>query len=142
MREIDVSKRHFPDFVRGFFDGDGSVYIQKVNGTLQIKSGFVGASAQFMERFNEQICNALNIPQKTVHKYEYKDNIRIPKYDIHFYIDDSEKLAKFMYGNNPTLYLERKKKVFDKWNSIKRRNYVKKNYPSKIGWHLNEKIAN
>ena len=59
------------------------------------------------------------------------------QYNICFYIDDSEKLAKFMYGNNPKLYLDRKKKIFDEWKLIKRRHYIKENYPSKIGWRLN-----
>jgi intein-encoded DNA endonuclease-like protein len=35
---INVPEKYFPDFVRGFFDGDGSVYIYEVNGTPQIKA--------------------------------------------------------------------------------------------------------
>lgn len=141
LEAIDVPKSYFSDFTRGFFDGDGSVYIYDVNNVPQIKSEFVCVSHPFIKRFNKELCSALDISQKTIHKNEYKDSIRIPRYDVHFYIDDSEKLAKFMYDNNPTLYLERKKKVFDKWTSIQRRHYIKKNYPSKIGWHLKEKIV-
>ncbi len=61
-------------------------------------------------------------------------------YDICLYIDDCEKLAKSMYRNNPTLYLSRKRKIFEKWKLMKRRHYIKQNYPSKIGWQLNKKI--
>jgi len=62
------------------------------------------------------------------------------KYDICFYIDDCEKLAEFMYGSNLTLYLPRKRQVFEKWKSTKRRHYIKQNYPSKVGWYLNQTV--
>ena len=61
-------------------------------------------------------------------------------YSICFYIDDCEKLAGFMYRNNPTLCLFRKRQVFEKWKLIKRRHYIKQNYSSKIGWPLNQKV--
>jgi len=84
----------------------------------------------------------INVPEKSVHQMKDKREKTMIQYSICFYVDDSEKLAKFMYGNSPALYLARKKKVFDQWKLIKRRNYTKENYPSKIGWHLNEKILN
>jgi hypothetical protein len=31
LNSINIPEEYFPDFVRGFFDGDGSVYIYKVN---------------------------------------------------------------------------------------------------------------
>lgn len=63
---------------------------------------------------------------------------RMTQYSVCLYIDDSEKLAKFMYKNNPILFLDRKKEIFDKWQKIKRRHYKKENYPSKISWTLNK----
>ncbi|MCK4355170.1 LAGLIDADG family homing endonuclease [Candidatus Parcubacteria bacterium] len=138
---IEVPEKYFPDFVRGFFDGDGSVYIYKVNDAPQIKAGFVSASAPFMVKFNKNLCENLNIPQKTIHKTKYKYKT-IPLYTIDFYIDDCQKLAKFMYQNNPTLYLLRKYQTFEKWKSIKRHRYIKQNYPSKIGWRLNQLAIN
>lgn len=135
---IKILDKYFSDFVRGFFDGDGSVYIQKVNGTLQIKSSFVAVSPLFIQDFNKCLCKALGVKEKSIHKQIDKKGERLVKYDICFYIDDSEKLAEFMYGNNSTLYLKRKKDIFEKWKLIKRRHYIKKNYPSKIGWQLNQ----
>jgi intein-encoded DNA endonuclease-like protein len=135
LNSINIPEEYFPDFVRGFFDGDGSVYIYKVNGTPQIKAQIVSASFSFIKELNRSICKKLNIPEKTVHK-EPGGNSSI--YAIYFYIDDCEKLYQFMYGNNPVLYLPRKRRVFERWKSIKRRHYIKQNYPSKIGWHLNQ----
>ena len=137
---IKVPDKYFPDFVRGFFDGDGSVYIYEVNKTLQIKVGFVSSSLSFITGFNQQLCKNLNISTKSIHQKIDKQGVRMILYDICFYIDDCEKLAEFMYGNNPALYLSRKRKIFEKWKLMKRRHYIKQNYPSKIGWQLNKKI--
>jgi|AntAceMinimDraft_9_1070365.scaffolds.fasta_scaffold24922_2 intein-encoded DNA endonuclease-like protein len=137
---IKVSDKYFSDFVRGFFDGDGSVYIYEVNRTRQIKVGFVSSSLSFITGFNQQLCKNLNISIKSVHQKIDKRGIRMTLYDICFYVDDCEKLAEFIYGNNPTLYLSRKRKVFEKWKLIKRRHYTKRKYPSKVGWQLNRKV--
>ncbi|MFA5360776.1 MAG: LAGLIDADG family homing endonuclease [Candidatus Paceibacterota bacterium] len=137
---IKVPNKYFSDFVRGFFDGDGTVYIYTVNGTPQIKAGFVSSSLPFITRFNQQLCENLNIPTKSIHKEVDKRKSRMARYNICFYIDDCEKLANFMYENSLTLFLPRKHRIFKKWKSMKRRHYVKQNYPSKIGWRLNEKV--
>ncbi len=133
LKSLNVPDRYFSDFVRGFFDGDGSVYIYNVNGVLQIKSAFVSTSFEFIDNFNNQLCKQLNIIKKNIHKdLPKREDQLLNKYYIDFYIDDSIKLSNFMYGNNPKLYLSRKRDVFEKWKSVKRRRYVKKSYPSKI----------
>lgn len=139
LEPIKVPEKYFSDYVRGFFDGDGTVYIYNVNGAPQIKSGFVAISLSFIQDFTTKLCRALKISEKSVHRVKIAGGKTMIQYNICFYIDDSEKLAKFMYGNNPTLYLERKKKIFDQWKLTKRRHYKKENYPSKIGWRLNQK---
>lgn len=136
---IKVPQKYFPDFVRGFFDGDGSAYIYKVNRVPQIKAKFMSTSLPFIAEFNRRLCKELKIPEKNIHR-EFREKSKIPQYLIYFYIDDCEKLARFMYGNNSVLCLSRKRRVFEKWKSIKRRHYIKQNYPSKLGWHLNQKV--
>jgi len=139
LNPIKVPREYFPDFVRGFFDGDGSVYVYEVNKTPQIKASFVSASFTFFIDFNRHLCEALNIPLKTIHQENPQEG-KLIRYSICFYIDDCEKLANFMYRNNLVLYLPRKRRVFERWTSINRRHYIKQNYPSKIGWHLNQKV--
>jgi hypothetical protein len=134
---IKVPQKYFPDFVRGFFDGDGTVYIYKVNNVPQIKARFKSTNFSFIVELNRRLCKELNIPEKSIHQ-EFQKKSKAVQYYIDFYIDDCEKLYQFMYGNNPVLYLPRKRRVFEKWKSIKRRHYIKQNYPSKIGWHLNQ----
>ncbi len=43
-----------------------------------------------------------------------------------------------MYSNSPELYLPRKKEIFDQWESMRRRHYIKVDYPSKIGMNAKE----
>lgn len=110
LNPIEVPEKHFPDFVRGFFDGDGSVYIYDVNETPQIKASFVSSSFPFITELNRHLCMNLDIPQKAIHQRPPKrKGRRMALYSICFYIDDCEKLAELMYGNNPTLYLPRKR---------------------------------
>ncbi len=141
LQKINVPEKYFRDFVRGFFDGDGSVYIYNVNRVVQIKSNFVCASAPFIEDLNEKICNYLEIPLKNIHRKPAK-NERIDQYSVDYYVEDTEKLMTWLYSDSPRLYLERKKKVFDQWLKIKedKRRFTKHDYPSKIGWHLNKNL--
>ena len=139
LKSMDIPDEFFPDFVRGFFDGDGSVFIYNVNGTPQIKINFTCVSLDFINNFNQKLCHLLGIKEKSIHCVPAKGN-RVNTYSIDFYISDSQKIHDFMYKNNPILYLPRKRQVFEKWKLIKRRHYIKQNYPSKIGWRLNQKV--
>jgi len=142
LNPIKVPKKYFPDFVRGFFDGDGSVYIYNVNKVPQIKVGFVSSSLPFITEFNQQLCKSLNIPLKTIHQTVDEQGKRIIQYNICFYVDDCERLYRFMY-KEVFIFLDRKYRIFKKWENIKsknRRHYIKQNYPSKVGWHLNQGV--
>lgn len=136
LRPIHIPNEYFSDFARGFFDGDGTVYIYKVNKVKQIKVSFACASLVFIKDFNKRLCLNLNIPIKTVHIKKTKGERNF--YDTYFYINDCEKLANYFYKNNPSLFMLRKKIIFEKWEKIKKKGYKKQNYPSKIGWHLNK----
>jgi intein-encoded DNA endonuclease-like protein len=142
LNSIKVPDKYFSDFARGFFDGDGSVYTYKVNGTPQIKVGFVSTSLSFLIQFNKQLCRNLKIALKSVHKTTNQESKKMIQFNTHFYIDDCEKLYKFMY-KNASIFLDRKYRIFKKWENIKsknRRTYIKQNYPSKIGWRLNQRV--
>jgi len=142
LNPIKVPQKYFNSFVRGFFDGDGSVYVYKVNNTPQIKVDFISTSYPFLNDLNSRICDNLGIPLKNIHKQIPKNGKKLLKYSICFYIDDCERLYKFMYKGVP-LFLDRKHRIFKKWENVKfenRRNYIKQNYPSKIGWHLSQEV--
>lgn len=122
MGPIEVPKKYFRDFIRGFFDADGSVYIYLVNNTPQLKIGFVCASKKFIEFLSRQLSKALNIREKKIYVSLRKGRVN-PIYSIVFYINDSQKLSELMYGHRPNLYLERKFQIFEKWKETERRKY-------------------
>ncbi len=134
LQPIRIPKKYLSDFVRGFFDGDGTVYLYKVNGVIQIKAGFVCVRKAFLMDLNRRLCEALSIPVKSLHQNDTSGNMI--RYATAFYIDDCDKLKQFMYKNRPGLFLRRKWNIFKMWSSVKRRKYRKQEYPSKIGWHL------
>lgn len=123
---INIPDEYFHDFTRGFFDGDGTVYIYKVNGVPQIKAGFLSTSLSFFKKFSQRLCKNLNIPHKNIYHKNKQSDSRMIQHSIHLYINDCGKLANFMYQHGPSLCLERKYKIFEKWKSTKRRSYLKK----------------
>lgn len=131
LQPMRVPKKYFADFVRGYFDGDGTVYMYRVNNVWQIKAGFVSASQAFFRAFHTELCKRLGIPEKTVHTKKKRKASDKKQYTSHFYIDDCKKLADFMYGNHTNLYLPRKRRVFEKWNLVKRRSFIKKITPQR-----------
>jgi len=141
LKSLNVPDKYFSDFVRGFFDGDGSVYIYKVNKTPQIKASFVASSLPFITDLNQRLCKNLKIPTKSIQQDKSKFRKGKILYAICFYVNDCAKLYEFMYKNKPELYLERKYQIFKEWETTERRHYKKQNYPSKIGWHLNKKLC-
>lgn len=139
LQPMKVPEKYFSDFVRGFFDGDGTVYLYKVNGVTQIKAGFVCASRSFLVDFNRHLCKSISIPIKSIHENDTPR--KMIRYATAFYIDDCDKLKQFMYRNRPQLFLKRKRNIFQVWSSVKRRDYRKQEYPSKIGWHLRGRLG-
>lgn len=94
-------------FIRGYFDGDGSVstFYRKSQKSLILSTNFVGTYdflKELQKIFNEKSKNA-------IHKAPNKE-----AYVVHFYLNESILLYDFMY-NNATIYLDRKKEKFDSY---------------------------
>lgn len=117
LTKLNIPEKYFSDFVRGFFDGDGTVYIYFVRDLKQIKANFVCVSFPFFQWFNRQLCRSLGIPTKRIHSHLQEG--RQLRYNTYFYIEDCMKLYTFMY-NNATVYLSRKKKIFEQWQEMKK----------------------
>jgi hypothetical protein len=107
-----TDKIRFPDirsdlinhFIRGYFDGDGSISIVKSTNQKQIN--IIGKNYEFIKDFQHYLTkncdiNLLKINKtKNLFKISYGGNINI------------EKIGNFLY-NNASIYLERKKYLFD-----------------------------
>jgi len=118
-----VPSRYLNHFVRGYFDGDGCVYLQKTKGITKpiiIKRFlviFTSGSAAFLEKLGMMLKNRLGLRYKKL----YDGN---KAFQLRYCTNDAIKIFKFLYKPcYQKLYLERKFDIFN--------NYFKL-YPQKI----------
>jgi len=109
VRFPGVPKVFLPDFLRGVFDGDGSVFFDKRRPNFPLRSKFVSSSQDFIEGLEESL-SSLGMPKRTVYKQKTKNGWS------HMFIydhKDSAKLFEILYKNAQNgLFLERKYKRF------------------------------
>lgn len=117
----NVPEKYFSDFVRGYFDGDGNVWLgmihrQRKTQHLAIQVMFTSCSRIFLkilwERLNSRGSEGGSI-------YKAKGNY----YRLQFGTRDTLKLYDFMYNHKShskeRLFLERKKEIFEKYGKLK-----------------------
>ena len=111
----NVPEKYFNDFIRGYFDGDGCVYLEMAKGERQryivkkLSIIFTSGSKKFLEGMNDVIKGAIDIRQDKVYKSHRS-------YQLRYSTADTIKLFKFLYKKvGPELYFKRKIKVFLKY---------------------------
>ncbi|MDO8510054.1 MAG: LAGLIDADG family homing endonuclease [bacterium] len=112
----NVPKKYFSDFVRGYFDGDGNVWMgfvhkERITKLLAIRTVFTSCSMQFLEVMRQRL-DAFGV-KTGVLKKENGNYYRLI-YSIH----GSLKLSDFMYNHNAYIskfFLKRKKKIFERY---------------------------
>lgn len=104
-----LSEQMISHFIRGFFDGDGSVYVGYQKDKPHLYSGFSG-----IKSFLEAILDVFNFIQ-TDHKVLYKDKRKESDcYYIRFSSNyDSLQLYHYLYKDCGDLFLKRKKEKFE-----------------------------
>ena len=93
-------------FIRGYFDGDGSVGIYNnstSNPYKTLRSTIVSGSKEFLE----EMIKYIPVSKKTINKHKEKI-----LYALCFSVNDSIKLYNYMYKDS-TVFLERKKIIFE-----------------------------
>lgn len=99
-----VPEEYLRDFIRGVFDGDGSVFYTKRSKKSPLRTKFVSASEPFMVGLKKAL-KLLGMPEKRIH-CEKRQN---PIYYIRYCHEDSLILCKILYENlKNNLYLKRK----------------------------------
>ena len=103
----NLKKDFYPDFIRGYFDGDGCIWIEK-NGAVgfSITSHNKEILEQIIEYFKEN-----DIPEVKI-KTDNRYNIN---YSFKYRKKASEKIYNLLYYNNTCLRMKRK---FDKFTLI------------------------
>jgi len=94
-------------FIRGCWDGDGSVYYEK-RSPHYLKAHFISGCQMFIKSMVEHLKKA-GLSERTI----YKTKGRRPSYYIRYSGSQCKRLYHFLYDNvSPTQYLERKYSLF------------------------------
>ncbi len=98
----DIKTSQLRHFIRGYFDGDGSIHFNKPN---TIKITFVG-TLEFIKSLQTHLYKELRLKMHQIYKNR---NIYVCRY----YGKDARKLCTWMYKSVEDNYLKRKKERFD-----------------------------
>ena len=113
-----VPKKYIADFVRGYFDGDGNVWVGYTNKTRKKPTfvmfvAFTCASNIFLQNLSV-VLKTVGLKGGSLFKLKDGNYGR-----LQFSTLDSLKIYKIMYNTTSKLYLDRKKLIFE--NFIKMR---------------------
>ena len=107
-----VPKQYLHHYIRGYFDGDGSVYFEKQS--QRYKSSFVFSSKTLATSFK----NILELHEIKASNIHVKTNSKHCWYFTLSY-QQTERLGKFMYKNS-SIYMSRKYQTFAKAIELRR----------------------
>jgi len=99
IRMPKIPSKYFADFVRGLFDGDGSISVDGICPSSYICSGSVLFINDLKEVLQEYGINS---------KIATNGNNKTPCYLLRFSANDSRKLGRLMYYDKDIIRLERK----------------------------------
>lgn len=105
----DMPNEMYKHFIRGYFDGDGSVYLREQSGKTWLSVNIVGASKVFLEDIGNILKRNINLIPK------------IRCYGTYWRLDynnmESAAFYRWIYDypNFNILHLERNRDVFEKW---------------------------
>jgi hypothetical protein len=106
----ELPQNLIPHFIRGYFDGDGSVYTIKPYGRMRNSS--IGISFIGTEEFIYVLKDKLEFPKEKGIRKDKRLNVNIRILEFAGY-NIVEKFRNYIY-NNATVFLDRKKEIFDK----------------------------
>lgn len=101
-----VENDYFMDFLRGFMDGDGSIFIQKKS----LGVTFTNSSKKFLSHLSERL-KEYDIISSIYKEKEYK-------YRLHISMKDTEKALGKIYQDCENLKLKRKYNIYEQWLSL------------------------
>ena len=101
----EILQEYLPDFIRGIFDGDGSVFFDKRRPKFPLRSKFVSGSEAFIRGLVASL-ETLGMPKRTIYRQRTKNGW---SYMFAYDHKDSIKLFDILYKNTQNrLFLERK----------------------------------
>ncbi len=114
-----VPKEFFSDFVLGYFDGDGCVYIDRAKGITQkvilkkLSVIFTSGSKIFLEELLLELKKFLDLKQEKIYESHRSYQLRLSTHD-------SVEMFKFIYKNaSRNSILERKLDIFSEYFKVR-----------------------
>ena len=107
LKSKKIKKKYFFDFLRGFFDGDGSSYSywdRRWKSSFMFYVSFTSASKDFINWIRREIEDRLNIKGHLTHS-----NTKNYCYQIKYAKYEGVKLVEAMYTDKRCVCLSRKK---------------------------------
>ncbi len=104
-----VPKKFLPDFIRGYFDGDGSVFFVEYTRTKdkrrtrELRTNFTSGSPKFLERLMRVLYKEIRLPLKRLGIYNQGSSLKLG-----YGMKDSDTLLRYMYYPNFPIGLRRK----------------------------------
>ncbi|MEX2515240.1 MAG: LAGLIDADG family homing endonuclease [Candidatus Paceibacterota bacterium] len=108
----DVPKEFTGDFVRGYFDGDGTVWVGTIHASREVNSvgittRFTSSSVGFLEDLSELLAENAGMGKGSLSEAD-------KAHSLQYSISDSLLLYEVMYGNLVSdLFLSRKREKFE-----------------------------
>jgi len=108
----NVPKKYFPDFLRGYFDGDGGAWVgfknkKRKHKVYVISTYFTSGNGEFLVYLKDILSRNGLLGGSLVKKGR--------GFDLKYSIKDSLILYKIMYNVNGRLFLKRKRDKFEKY---------------------------
>ena len=116
VRFPKIPKKYFFHFIRGLFDGDGSVLVWRESRwrhTWQIRTSFTSGSLYFLQSLREHLQSWAGLLHGKISPVTRAYQLR------YFSMPECIMLYKFMYRDNSSLCLERKKNKCELFVSLK-----------------------
>lgn len=106
---------YIPDFIRGMFDGDGSISLNTVQTETKGKQIYLrwrltSGSKKMLEFVQSQL-KLIGVPYKKIYCLNRKNKQTI--YTLEYAGKQALQVFELMYKDNPELFLKRKKEKFD-----------------------------
>ena len=119
MKMPFTPKKYFPDFLRGYFDGDGGVWIGLKNKnqnteTFTLSTYFTSGSKEFLISLKDILTQYGMVGGSLVKKER--------GFDLKYSVRNSLILYKIMYNSKCSLFLNRKRVKFDKYAVVAQLN--------------------
>jgi DNA-binding transcriptional regulator WhiA len=113
-KSLDIEFPKVPDkfmshFIRGVFDGDGSVFFESRNKKSPLRVSFTSGSKKFITALEDIIHTQAGVSKRTIYKLHRKNT----SYYIRYCHKDSLKFIDYIYADaDESMWLERKHRKF------------------------------